>query len=146
MNSSAPAAPGHNVFHHMEREPASSPQDNTIKSGSETGSGGLSGQASRWFRDWWRPSPRSASSYWLTRFVILRLLGLVYCVAFLVAAQQIVPLIGRNGLLPAETFMHRVEAHFGSRWAAFLELPGLFWFNGSDRFMTASAWTGVGLS
>ncbi|MBX6326637.1 MAG: hypothetical protein IRY93_11440, partial [Chthoniobacterales bacterium] len=32
------------------------------------------------------------NSYWLTRFVILRLLGFVYAVAFLVAANQLVPL------------------------------------------------------
>src|SRR5439155_18118 len=33
------------------------------------------------------------NSYWLTRFVILRLLGFVYAVAFFVAARQLVPLI-----------------------------------------------------
>ena len=36
------------------------------------------------------------NSYWLTRFVILRLLGFVYAVAFLVAAQQLVPLIAQG--------------------------------------------------
>ena len=36
------------------------------------------------------------NSYWLTRFVILRLLGFVYAIAFLVAAQQLVPLIGEH--------------------------------------------------
>ena len=33
-------------------------------------------------------------SYWLTRFVMLRLLGLVYAVAFLVAVNQIIPIFG----------------------------------------------------
>ncbi len=42
----------------------------------------------------------SPPSYWLTRFMILRLLGVVYAVAFLVAINQIVPLIGDDGLLP----------------------------------------------
>jgi len=37
------------------------------------------------------------NSYWLTRFLILRLLGFVYAVAFLVAAQQLVPLVGERG-------------------------------------------------
>ena len=41
-------------------------------------------------------------TYWLTRFMILRLLGVVYAVAFLVAINQIVPLIGSNGLLPLD--------------------------------------------
>jgi hypothetical protein len=41
------------------------------------------------------------NSYWLTGFVILRLLGFVYAVAFLVAAQQFVPLAGAHGLTQA---------------------------------------------
>jgi hypothetical protein len=89
---------------------------------------------------------QETSSYWLTRSVILRLLGFVYCVAFLVAAQQIVPLVGKNGLLPAETFLLRIEAHFGSRFAGFVELPSLFWLNVSDKFLVVTAWLGVGLS
>ena len=36
----------------------------------------------------------SPPTYWLTRFVILRLLGVVYAVGFLVAILRIVPLIG----------------------------------------------------
>ena len=43
---------------------------------------------------------QSKDSYWLTRFILLRLLGLVYAVAFLAAAEQVVPLIGAHGLLP----------------------------------------------
>jgi hypothetical protein len=39
------------------------------------------------------------------------LFGFVYFVAFLVAANQIVLLIGKSGLLPAETFLHRVQMH-----------------------------------
>src|SRR5438445_38828 len=68
------------------------------------------------------------NSYWLTRFAILRLLGFVYAVAFLIAAQQLVPLVGEHGLTPANHFFQRVEAHFGSRSAAALQLPSLFWF------------------
>ena len=48
------------------------------------------------------------NSYWLTRFVILRLLGFVYAVAFLVAANQLVPLIGEHGLTPATRFLSEV--------------------------------------
>jgi hypothetical protein len=66
-----------------------------------------------------RPRP----SYWLTRFVLLRLLGIVYAVAFLVAAQQLLPLIGKEGLLPLENFLPRVQAYYGSSWDGFLKLP-----------------------
>src|SRR5258708_30706600 len=81
-------------------------------------------------------------SYWLTRFVILRLLGFVYAVAFLIAAQQLVPLVGEHGLTPANHFFQRVEAHFGSRSAAPLQLPSLFWFGISDQGLAVFAWVG----
>lgn len=38
----------------------------------------------------------TAPTYWLTRFVILRLQGAMYAIAFLVAINQVVPLIGSN--------------------------------------------------
>jgi hypothetical protein len=52
------------------------------------------------------------NSYWLPRFLILRLLGFVYAVAFLVAVQQLVPLIGAYGLTPAN------DGSFSSRRSA----------------------------
>lgn len=85
-------------------------------------------------------------SYWLTRFVILRLLGLVYFVAFLSLAQQVLPLIGRDGLLPAHLFLDRVAAHFGSRLGGFEQFPSLFWLGLSDRWLAGLAWAGAGLS
>src|SRR5213080_5152588 len=88
----------------------------------------------------------AGNSYWLTRFVILRLLGIVYAVAFLVAAQQLVPLVGEHGLTPANHFFVRVQAPFGSRPAAALQLPSLFWFGISDKGLSIFAWVGVGLS
>ena len=72
------------------------------------------------------PSPaRPQESYWLTRFVILRLLGCVYAVAFLAAAKQILPLIGSHGLLPLDLFIARVQAALGSTAAGFFRLPSL---------------------
>jgi len=90
--------------------------------------------------------PPAVTSYWLARFLILRLLGFIYFIAFLAAANQIVPLVGQHGLLPANTFLDRVAGHFGSRWDGFLQLPSLFWFNVSDHFLVAMAWLGVALS
>ncbi|HXU79298.1 MAG TPA: lipase maturation factor family protein [Methylomirabilota bacterium] len=87
-----------------------------------------------------------APTYWLTRFIILRLLGFVYFIAFLAAANQIVPLVGQHGLLPARTFLNQVASNVGSRSAGFLEMPTLFWANVSDGFLVVSAWIGVALS
>jgi hypothetical protein len=90
--------------------------------------------------------PRAGSSYWLTRFVLLRMLGAVYAVAFLAAALQIVPLIGSDGLLPVGDFMVRAHDYFGSTTRGFAHLPTLFWFAHSDEALLAAAWAGFGLS
>jgi len=85
-------------------------------------------------------------TYWLTRFVILRLLGFVYLFAFLSLATQVIPLIGSNGLLPAGSFLQRAGAYFGSRYDGFQQFPSLFWFDASDGLLLTLAWAGVGLS
>ncbi len=85
-------------------------------------------------------------SYWLTRFLILRLLGFVYLFAFLSLAAQVLPLIGHEGLLPADRYLERVATEFGSRWRGFVALPSLFWIRISDGALVGLAWLGVGLS
>jgi len=85
-------------------------------------------------------------TYWLTRFIILRLLGAIYAVAFLVAINQIIPLIGSNGLLPVGIFLRRVGEMLGSTGAGFMRLPSFFWFNHSDTFLLTAAWIGFVLS
>jgi hypothetical protein len=86
------------------------------------------------------------NSYWLTRFVILRLLGFVYAIAFLVAVQQLVPLIGEHGLTPANHFLTSIQTQVGSRSAGMLQVPTLFWFGISDKALLIFAWAGFGLS
>ena len=86
------------------------------------------------------------NSYWLTRFIILRLLGFVYAVAFFVAAQQLVSLIGGHGLTPARYFLGEIHSQLGSRTAGMLQVPTLFWFGISDNGLSVFAWVGFGLS
>jgi hypothetical protein len=86
------------------------------------------------------------NSYWLTRFVILRLVGFIYAIAFLVAARQLVPLVGRNGLTPAHDFLSSIQSQLGSRTEAILQLPTLFWFGASDLGMSIFAWVGFALA
>jgi len=85
-------------------------------------------------------------TYWLTRFFMLRLLGGVYAVAFLVAIHQAVPLIGESGLLPVRLYLQRVSEVFGSAGAGFRRLPSIFWFLHSDAALQAAAWAGFLLS
>ena len=84
--------------------------------------------------------------YWLTRFLILRLLGLIYAIGFLIAINQIIPLIGEHGLLPAGLFLERVTEMLGSRGAGFMRIPSLFWIGHSDGFLLGTAWGGFILS
>jgi len=86
------------------------------------------------------------NSYWLTRFVILRLLGFVYAIAFLVAAQQLIPLIGAQGLTPAHDYLIHVHSALGSRTQGMLQLPTLFWLGVSDLGLRTFAWVGLALS
>src|SRR5260370_718158 len=91
-------------------------------------------------------TPGNPPTYWLTRFMILRLLGLIYSVAFLVAINQIIPLIGANGLLPIGIYLKQVTAALGSAEAGFVRLPSLFWIWHSDTALLSVAWIGFVLS
>ncbi|MCC8426505.1 lipase maturation factor family protein [Mucilaginibacter sp. UR6-11] len=84
-------------------------------------------------------------TYWLTRFVILRLLGVVYAVAFMVAVNQLIPLIGAHGLLPAGNYLEQVSNALGPA-GGFIRLPSLFWFWHTDTALLTVAWLGLVLS
>jgi hypothetical protein len=79
----------------------------------------------------------TSSSYWLTRVCFQRALGAIYLIAFLIAANQYIPLVGEHGLLPVKLFLPRVT---------FWEAPSIFWINHSDSFITTAIWCGLGLS
>jgi hypothetical protein len=89
-----------------------------------------------------RPPP----TYWLTRFAFLRLLGLLYLVAFLIVHNQFRALAGEHGLLPAPRFLEAVASRYGRGPGAFLRLPTLFWLNASDTAFAAGAWIGLVLA
>ena len=93
-----------------------------------------------------RSTLASQESYWLTRFVMVRLLGAVYAVAFLAAARQIVPLVGADGLLPVGSFLTRVQEALGSPAAGFVRLPSVFWLAHSDAVLQGVAWAGFALA
>jgi hypothetical protein len=77
----------------------------------------------------------------LTRFAVLRVLGVVYTVAFLVLALQGLPLLGHDGLLPVDAFLARAR----SAGYGFWRLPTVFWLDASDALFQGLAWVGVAL-
>ncbi len=79
-----------------------------------------------------------APDYWITRLVIERALGVIYFVAFLVAANQFRPLLGDKGLLPVPVFL--------SRGVSLWQAPSLFHLGYSDARLLAVAWGGILLS
>jgi len=76
-------------------------------------------------------------SYWYSRFLLERALASMYLVAFAVAANQVVPLLGRRGLLPIARFVQAVP---------FRSSPSLFFLSPTDTALRAGAWAGVALS
>ncbi|HEY3821398.1 MAG TPA: lipase maturation factor family protein [Polyangiaceae bacterium] len=94
---------------------------------------------------WWQRLVREPATYELTRFAVLRLLALVYLVAFLALAYQLDPLLGSHGLLPVPSFMHLARANLGA--AAYWRIPSLLWlFGSSDGVMHVLCWAGIALS
>ncbi|WP_406236967.1 lipase maturation factor family protein [Nocardia sp. NBC_01009] len=77
------------------------------------------------------------SEYWLGRLVFQHGLGVIYLIAFLVAARQFRALIGERGMLPVPRFVRRIS---------FRLAPSIFQFYYSDRFFAVVAWSGVVLS
>jgi hypothetical protein len=94
---------------------------------------------------WWQRLLSDDSRWELTRFAVLRLLALVYLVAFLVIVRQWDPLLGSHGLLPVGLFLDNVRDALGAGPAAW-RVPTLFWLGSSDAAMHAMAWLGVALS
>src|SRR3989449_480615 len=72
-----------------------------------------------------------------TRFWFQRALAGIYLMAFLIAANQFIPLLGEHGLLPVRLYLPLTS---------FAQAPSLFWWDPSDRFVTTAIWCGVGLS
>jgi len=87
-----------------------------------------------------------APSYWLTRALFFRLLGLVYVVAFLVIVNQWQPLLGSHGLLPAREVLDGLAEAEGRGLSTFLRLPTLFLFDPSDAAFRIGGYVGLALS
>ncbi|KAK3095743.1 hypothetical protein FSP39_018435 [Pinctada imbricata] len=90
-------------------------------------------------------------TYWLTRIVIIRYLGFIYFVAFLVALHQNKELCGSNGLIPAQKFLKNIEQRTGGKNInTFTQIPSLVWFidyeKDLDTFLDMTAYGGLILS
>ncbi len=83
-------------------------------------------------------------SHLLTRWLFLRLLGVVYFFAFLSLSTQIAGLVGRHGISPAGTFLQAVQENIGAE--GYRIFPTLAWLNSSDSGLEFLAGGGALLS
>ncbi len=87
--------------------------------------------------------------YYLTRWIFLRALGVIYLIAFVSLWTQVPGLIGHNGILPEQDFMAEVKQAFDSQQFGLEEFclaPTLCWFDTSDNFLYFQCAVGTLLS
>ena len=79
-----------------------------------------------------------------TQWLFLRLLAVIYAIAFGSLATQITGLVGARGIAPVHDYLARLTAAFGV--LRFLALPTVFWWDSSDAALRVLAWAGVALA
>jgi predicted DCC family thiol-disulfide oxidoreductase YuxK len=85
-------------------------------------------------------------SYDLVRAVFLRLLGIVYLIAFLSLGTQLLGLIGSQGILPVSQLMASAREQFeqqGIGWDRYRLLPTLCWLSAGDGFLQTQCAAGA---
>jgi predicted DCC family thiol-disulfide oxidoreductase YuxK len=83
-------------------------------------------------------------SYDLTRWLFLRLVGIIYLVAFVSLGTQILGLVGSNGIQPVENYIRYIHQNLGAE--RYFYYPTLAWLSASDAFLQFLSWGGAGLS
>src|SRR5437016_14510570 len=77
-------------------------------------------------------------TYVLSRWLFLRLLGLVYLIAFVSLALQVTGLVGEHGILPATAFLERTRALYGG--AAYRLFPTVCWLGAGVELSGRLGW------
>ncbi len=82
--------------------------------------------------------------YALTRSLTMRLIGVIYLIAFASWLPQVRGLIGERGISPAARYLSSVHSDLGTR--AYYFLPTLAWLHPTDRFLETLTGAGIALS
>src|SRR4029453_12097993 len=86
-------------------------------------------------------SEQQRPTYNLTRWLFLRLIGLIYLIAFASLGVQVLGLIGSHGILPVADMLDAMSMVLGPERYWFL--PTLAWLNCSDSFLEFLCWGGA---
>ena len=88
----------------------------------------------------WGADP-APSTFGLARWFFLRLLAVVYLIAFVSLWTQIHGLVGAKGILPAAELLEAVAGQVGS--ARYWQLPTICWLDSGDAFLGGLCAIGV---
>jgi lipase maturation factor 1 len=91
----------------------------------------------------WGEDVRPPTYFWARRW-FLRVLGLIYLIAFVSLWVQVEGLVGRSGISPINQFLPAVYEQLGRQ--AYSLLPTLTWFNYSNAFLHFLCGGGVAFS
>jgi predicted DCC family thiol-disulfide oxidoreductase YuxK len=91
----------------------------------------------------WGNDVRPPTYFWARRW-FLRMLGLIYLIAFVSLWVQVDGLVGSNGMSPVSQFLPAVRQQVGSD--AYFLLPTLCWFDSSNTFLHFLCGGGIVLS
>jgi predicted DCC family thiol-disulfide oxidoreductase YuxK len=80
-------------------------------------------------------------TYFVSRRIFLRTVGLTYLIAFVSLWVQVDGLVGERGILPVREFLPALKAEYGAR--AILALPTICWVNSSNMALHLLCGTGV---
>jgi hypothetical protein len=75
-----------------------------------------------------------------SRWLFLRLLGVVYVIAFVSLAVQITGIVGEHGILPVGEFLAQLHAREGA--SAYYDAPTLVWLSPTDAWLSMLCWGG----
>ncbi len=100
--------------------------------------GGRLRSAFRWLFD----PQYGAADRFLSRWLFLRALGLIYFSAFFSLIFQIKGLIGPDGILAADNFLHVIAQSLGP-WERIWYAPTLLWFSSGSTMLIALCWVGM---
>ncbi|HZV89470.1 MAG TPA: lipase maturation factor family protein [Candidatus Binatus sp.] len=91
----------------------------------------------RWLFD----SRNGPTDRFLSRWIFLRALGVIYFSAFFPLVFQIRGLIGPEGILPAGEYLKSVGEQLG--YSRYWYVPSLLWFSTGSHMLTGLCWAGM---
>lgn len=94
--------------------------------------------ASSWNLDFVGLDP---SAYSIAIQLFVRLLGLIYVIAYFPFLFQIRGLIGKDGILPLSEYLEIIKIRLKTK--RFYYLPTLFWISASDSALFVLVWSGI---